>query len=168
MKYKRELSENVWYEIRTEINVGEPLFRLRGAIALFCRVLLETKKRFGFEIRGLKLEGAWLTFYIKPHDGFKLPKIMQWLKQTFSLRFNLMTGRKGHLWGERYESEILDGEPPPEAKEVDWEMVTAEAKKPIPAVMGYTLSWDSLRLAVCEAKTSFSPKNQPNPAFPPG
>ncbi|MDR1470741.1 MAG: hypothetical protein LBT00_15790 [Spirochaetaceae bacterium] len=93
MKYKRELSENVWYEIRTEINVGEPLFRLRGAIALFYRVLLETKKRFGFEIRGLKLEGAWLTFYIKPKDGFKLPKIMQWLKQTFSLRFNLMTGR---------------------------------------------------------------------------
>ncbi|MDR1468879.1 MAG: hypothetical protein LBT00_06260 [Spirochaetaceae bacterium] len=28
--------------------------------------------------------------------------------------------------------------------------------------------WDSLRLAVCEAKTSFSPKNRPNPAFPPG
>ncbi|MDR1468878.1 MAG: hypothetical protein LBT00_06255 [Spirochaetaceae bacterium] len=37
--------------------------------------------------------GSWLTFSIKPNDGFKLPKIMQWLKQTFSLRFNLMTGR---------------------------------------------------------------------------
>jgi hypothetical protein len=31
MNYKRKLSENVWYEIRTAINVGEPLFRLSWA-----------------------------------------------------------------------------------------------------------------------------------------
>ncbi|MDR0638993.1 MAG: hypothetical protein LBG27_08880, partial [Spirochaetaceae bacterium] len=61
--------------------------------------------------RGLKLEGAWLTFYIKPDDGFMLPLIMQLLKQTFSLRFNIMVGRKGHVWVERYESDILWGEP---------------------------------------------------------
>jgi hypothetical protein len=37
--------------------------------------------------------GVWLTFYIKPAEGLKLPKIMQWLKQTFSVRFNFRTGR---------------------------------------------------------------------------
>ncbi|MDR1470738.1 MAG: hypothetical protein LBT00_15775 [Spirochaetaceae bacterium] len=82
MKYKRELSENVWYEVRTAINVGEPVFRLAWAVTLFYRVLIETKAKFGFEMRGLKLEEAWLTFYIKPADGLELPQIMQWLKQT--------------------------------------------------------------------------------------
>jgi hypothetical protein len=34
--------------------------------------------------------------------------------------------------GERYEPEILDGEPPEEAGDVDWDVVAAEAKKPVP------------------------------------
>jgi hypothetical protein len=65
------------------------------------------------------LRGARLSFYIKPADGFKLPKIMQWIKQTFSVRFNIVTWRTGHVWGDRYRSEILVGEPPPGAGEVD-------------------------------------------------
>jgi hypothetical protein len=88
------------------------LFRLAWAVTLFYRVLIETKAKFGFEMRGLVLNEAWLSFFIKPANGLELPKIMQWLKQTFSLRFNVRTGRKAHLWGERYWSEILAGEPP--------------------------------------------------------
>ncbi|MDR0637802.1 MAG: hypothetical protein LBG27_02685, partial [Spirochaetaceae bacterium] len=120
MNTPRKLKQNAWYKVGTEVNIGEPLFRLPMAVVLFHHVLLETKARYGFEMRCLRLEGAWLTFYIKPEDGFKLPLIMQLLKQTFSLRFNILTGRKGHLWGERYESEILDGEPPERAEETDW------------------------------------------------
>jgi hypothetical protein len=39
---------------------------------------------------------------------------MKWLKQVFAQRFNGMDGRIGHVWGDRYWSEILDGEPPEE------------------------------------------------------
>jgi hypothetical protein len=39
---------------------------------------------------------------------------MQWLKQTFAVRYNVMKGLDGHLWGDRYWSKILDGEPPKE------------------------------------------------------
>ncbi|MDR0637349.1 MAG: hypothetical protein LBG27_00325 [Spirochaetaceae bacterium] len=59
---------------------------------LLHRILRETKERYGFEMRGFQLEGARLTFYIKPDDGLQLPKIMQWMKQTFSARFNARTG----------------------------------------------------------------------------
>jgi hypothetical protein len=44
-------------------------------------------------MRGLAIEGVWLTFYMKLANGLELPKIMQWLKQTFSVRFNFRTGR---------------------------------------------------------------------------
>jgi hypothetical protein len=109
MKQQRELAEHAWYKIGTEINVGEPIFRLPWAKTLLHRALRATKRCYEFEMRGLKLEGAVLSFYIKPADGFELPKIMQWLKQTFSARFNALTGRKGHVWGTRYSSEILAG-----------------------------------------------------------
>jgi hypothetical protein len=93
------------------------LFRGRKALALFAKVFRETELRFVFEIRGLCLADDWLTFYIKPADGLGLPAIMQWLKQVFAQRYNRMDGRIGHIWGDRYGSWILVGEPPEEEAE---------------------------------------------------
>jgi hypothetical protein len=88
------------------------LFQVRQALALFRRVFEETKQRFVFEIMGLRLEGEWLFFYIRPADGFELPDILKWMKQTFAVRCNRLMGRTGHIWGDRYGSVILEGEPP--------------------------------------------------------
>ncbi|MDR2246236.1 MAG: transposase [Treponema sp.] len=114
MRQLRILRQGVWYEIRTRVNNREPLFRGHKALAIFARVFRETELRFVFEIRGLCLEDDWLTFYIKPENGFKLPAIMKWMKQTFAARFNRVEGRIGHIWGDRYWSRVMEGEPPEE------------------------------------------------------
>jgi hypothetical protein len=77
------------------------LFRLRQALALFRRVLDDTRERFVFEMTGLRLEADLLTFYIRPEDGLGLPDILKWMKQTFAVRYNRLTGRTGHIWGDR-------------------------------------------------------------------
>ncbi|MDR0637624.1 MAG: hypothetical protein LBG27_01760 [Spirochaetaceae bacterium] len=168
MNKPRKLQQNVWYKVGTEVNIGEPLFKLPVAVVLLYRVLRETKTRYPFEMRGLRLEGARLTFYIKPDDGFMLPLIMQLLKQTFSLRFNIIVGRRGHVWGERYESEILDGEPPEWAEEADWAAIDKSANTPIAGAMAYTLTWDSLRSPGMTITTSFSAKNASKSSSQPG
>jgi hypothetical protein len=121
-------------------------------------VLIEAKKRFDFELRGLVLSEAWLSFYIKPADGYQLPEIMQWMKQTFSVRFNITTWRIGHVWGDRYKSKILPGEPPPMAVAVDWKWVTMMAEKEIDAFIPYKLSWGCPRGSGKGGKPGFSPK----------
>jgi REP element-mobilizing transposase RayT len=68
--------------------------------------------RFPFEVRGLCVEADRISFYIKPEDGLELPAIMQWMKQVFAQRYNALTGRSGHIWGDRYWSQILEGGPP--------------------------------------------------------
>jgi hypothetical protein len=40
MRQKRELAENVWYEMATAINIGEPLFQLSRAVMLFSSMML--------------------------------------------------------------------------------------------------------------------------------
>jgi hypothetical protein len=90
------------------------------------------------------------------------------MKQTFSLWFNLRTGRKGHTWGERYESEILFGDPPEDAEEVNWEKVEAEANTKIPEDTAYKLSWDSPRQPEITLEMSSSRKKPPKPAAPTG
>jgi REP element-mobilizing transposase RayT len=101
----------VWYEVRTCINNREPLFRRAKALAIFASVFRETELRFVFEVRSLRLEDDWLKFYIRPEDGLELPDIMKWMKQVFAQRFNAAAGRIGHIWGDRYWSRILEGEP---------------------------------------------------------
>jgi hypothetical protein len=112
MRPKRLLVKDAWYEVRTVVNNREPLFRQRQAMAIFCRLFGEAHGCFDFELRGFRLEEEWLLFYITPADGLQLPAIIQWLKQTFSVHFNLRRGRSGHIWGDRYWSRVLEGEPP--------------------------------------------------------
>jgi REP element-mobilizing transposase RayT len=111
MRPLRKLRQGAWYEIRTAVNNRKPLFQSRKAIKLFAKVLNDTAARFDFKIRGLCLKDAWLVFYIKPANGFQLPRIMQWLKQTFAVRYNLLSGWTGHIWGDRYRSIIMEDEP---------------------------------------------------------
>jgi hypothetical protein len=112
MRKERELAENVWYYICTMLNNGEMLFLLKRNRWLFRWTASEAMGFYAFEIRGLRFDGAKVSFYIKPANGLQLPDIMKWIKETFAVRFNLLGGRTGHIWGDRYSSEILVGEPP--------------------------------------------------------
>jgi hypothetical protein len=51
---------------------------------------------------------------------------MQWIKQTYACRYNVYDGRTGHIWGDRYESVIVEG-PPEGAKEYVFAPVVYEA-----------------------------------------
>jgi hypothetical protein len=117
MRKTRLLADDVWYEVRTSVNNREPLFWVARERARFERVLNEAREIYVFELRGLRFCGPWVSFYIKPADGFELPVIMQWVKQTYAVRYNVYDGRTGHIWGDRYESEIVAG--PPEWAEED-------------------------------------------------
>jgi hypothetical protein len=112
MRELRDLAADAWYEVQTSANDREPLFSSKRNVDLLSQVLYEAREIYGFLLRGLKFDGAWVSFYIKPDNGLQLPEIMQWIKQTFAVRFNVRAGRIGHTWGDRYESWILPGEPP--------------------------------------------------------
>jgi hypothetical protein len=155
--------------VRTAVNNREPLFRLWWAAALIFRVLGEARGIFVFEVRGIRLGGERLSFYIRPADGFQLPAIMQWLKQTFAVRFNVCTGRTGHIWGDRYWSRIAAGEPPEWAEEADWKAVDAAAETRIPAARKQMRPGGvSPQMTGKMAKPRFSPKIPLRFASPPG
>jgi hypothetical protein len=168
MRAKRILVQDAWYEVRTAINNREPLFRRRQAIAIFCRVFGETRKRFDFKLRGLRVVEERLSFYIRPADGLQLPAIMQWVKQTFAVRFNLCTDRTGHVWGDRYWSRVVEGEPPEWAAEVDWAAVDVGAKTGI--LSSGARSPDRVSPLGTEnpAETGFSPQTPARSPPPPG
>jgi REP element-mobilizing transposase RayT len=139
MRTLRELRQGAWYKIRTAVNNRKTLFQSRKALRLFARVLDDTAERFDFEIRGLCLKDDLLVFCVKPADGFRLPRIMQWLKQTFAVRYNLLKGWTGHVWGDRYRSRIMEGAPPEGAERLT-EAVAEEAELSLARGRGGPLS----------------------------
>ncbi|MDR1094766.1 MAG: hypothetical protein LBL31_00070 [Spirochaetaceae bacterium] len=112
MRKPRVLAARAWYLVTTAVNRHEPIFLERNAVSLFNRVFREAGALFPVEMRCLRIDADRVTFYIKPADGFKLPEIMQWIKQTFAVRYNVMKRLDGHVWGDRYWSKVLEGEPP--------------------------------------------------------
>jgi hypothetical protein len=158
----------VWYEVRTAVNNREPLFQEhQRAKAILLRVLFEARGLFTFALRGFALEEGQLSFYIRPEDGLRLPEIMQWLKQTFAVRFNLRAGRMGHIWGNRYWSRVLEGEPPEGVGEVDWEAVEAEAAPPTAADLRRRRNGVRPHHAGKATETPFSPEIPLYSASPP-
>ncbi|MDR1231612.1 MAG: transposase [Spirochaetaceae bacterium] len=128
MRALRILAASVWYFVCTAVNNREPLFWSPLERARFMRVLNEARKRYAFELRGLRFCGPWVSFYIKPADGLMLPEIMQWIKQTYAVRYNVRDGRTGHIWGDRYQSVIVDG-PPEDAEEYVFAPVVCKAER---------------------------------------
>jgi REP element-mobilizing transposase RayT len=111
MRKPRILAALAWYWVVTAVNRHEPIFLDWTAVELFNRVLREAGERFAIEVRYLRIEADRVSFCIKPADGFMLPVIMQWIKQTFACRYNAMKRLDGHVWGDRYWSKVLEGEP---------------------------------------------------------
>ncbi|MDR1095214.1 MAG: transposase [Spirochaetaceae bacterium] len=116
MRKPRVLKAHAWYLVSTAVNRHEPIFLERNAVSLFNRVFREAAGLFPVEVRRLRVEADRVSFYIRPVNGFQLPEIMQWLKQTFAVRYNVMKRLDGHVWGDRYWSKVLEGEAPAEGR----------------------------------------------------
>jgi hypothetical protein len=73
MRHERILGEHVWYEVRTAVNIGEPLFELSWTEDLLCRVLREAQGIYSFEICGLKFEGLCSRSTLSRRTGRNCP-----------------------------------------------------------------------------------------------
>jgi hypothetical protein len=125
MRDLRILAPDACYSVRTGVNNREPLFWCSRERARFKRVHDEAHVLYAFVLYGLCFDGPWVSFFIKPADGLQLPEIMQWIKQTYACRYNVYDGRTGHIWGDRYESVIVEG-PPQDAEEYVFAPVMCE------------------------------------------
>jgi hypothetical protein len=96
MRKERELAENVWYIVNTSVNNGELLFQSEFGVWLFGRTVSEANERYAFELRGVLFYQAcrWVAI-----DGY-------YEVDKANVRLYLDDGQSGHIWGDRYGSEM--------------------------------------------------------------
>jgi putative transposase len=77
---------------------------------LFLEFVGKAKEKYAFSLLNFTILDTTIHLIIKPDDGVSLSTLMQWLKTNFSKAWNKRHNTSGHLWGERFQSRIIESE----------------------------------------------------------
>ena len=108
MRKKRELREGALYHVTARANRSELFMESPEIKALFISIIIRAKDRFNFILYNFCIMGNHFHFIIRPGKGESLPKIMHWIMFVSAISYNKKRGVKGHLWGDRYYSKVLN------------------------------------------------------------
>jgi putative transposase len=110
MRLLRILQDGATYHVSSKIDHDAMALKDAEIKGVFLDLLEKAKKKFEFELLNFTVMDNHVHFLIKPGDGVSLSKIMQWIKCNFAKKWNRMHGTRGHLWGERFHSRIIQDE----------------------------------------------------------
>ncbi|MDR3303193.1 MAG: transposase [Treponema sp.] len=110
MRKLRHLKPGATYHVTSQIDHGDWALQEAAIKQMFLDMVMIAKKKFQFKLWNFMIMDNHIHFLIKPGDGVSLSKIMQWLKCNFAKKWNKLHDRTGHLWGERFFSEIIEDE----------------------------------------------------------
>ncbi len=107
MRRRRLLQKDARYFISAKINKGEEIFEVENIKKLFMEIVERSKKKFHFSIKNIVFRSNQIEFKIKPGKNESLSKIIQWILSVFAMRYNAIHKYEGHVWGGKYNSEIV-------------------------------------------------------------
>jgi REP element-mobilizing transposase RayT len=107
MRQNRQLEPNAVYHVTARINRGEMVFNEIAMRSLFLTFVTQVKKKYPCAIYNFCVMGNHVHFAIRPDADSSLSKIMQWLLGNYAKAWNKAHGVKGHLWGDRFFSNII-------------------------------------------------------------
>jgi len=109
MRKLRMLRDGAEYHVTVRINRSEMILSPEEEKMLLLTVIKRAKKRYRFQIKNFCIMNNHLHLLIKPGENESLSRIMQWILSVFAMAWNRKHNLKGHVWGERFYSRIIEG-----------------------------------------------------------
>jgi REP element-mobilizing transposase RayT len=107
---KRILRDGATYHVWSVIDHNLNRLKPGKTKKLFLEFVGRTKAKYGFSLLNFTVLDTTVHLVIKPDDGVSLSDLMRWLKTNFSKAWNKKHNTSGHLWGERFQSTIIESE----------------------------------------------------------
>jgi putative transposase len=95
------------YHVLCRGNNKSPIFHDAHDFRAFLSLLAESKKLFRFALHHYVLMTNHVHLMIAPTAGSSLPEIMKMINHGFSIVHKQKYGRVGHLWQDRYKSQLI-------------------------------------------------------------
>jgi putative transposase len=109
MRKLRMLRDGAEYHVTARINRSEMILSPEEEKTLLLMVIKRAKKRYRFQIKNFCIMNNHLHLLIRPGENESLSRIMQWILSVFAMAWNRKHNLKGHVWGERFYSRIIEG-----------------------------------------------------------
>jgi len=108
MRQPRVLRNEATYHVVGKINRGENVFKSDEIKNLFLVIVKRAKKKYKFSLKNFVIMENHIHFLIKPKKKESLSRIMQWILSVFAMYYNKINKLKGHTWGGRFWSKIIN------------------------------------------------------------
>lgn len=109
MRNPRKYKLGAFYHVFARINLQEHILKDDEIKDMFEKVLERANIKFDFRLIHLMVMDNHIHLLIKPiGEPELLSKIMQWVLSVFAIQFNKKFNRKGHVWYDRFKSNIID------------------------------------------------------------
>ena len=107
MRKSRIIQPGATYHVVAKTNRGEFIFNSDEIKEMFLSVLEKAKEKYRFKLIHFCIMNNHIHLLVKPFPGTNLSKLMQWILSVFAVRFNKMLNQFGHVWYDRFKSNII-------------------------------------------------------------
>jgi len=110
MRIPRVIGKNICYHVRSQCNNKEFRFETDDDFYLYENILEEYINKYGFHLNNYTLMHTHVHLIITIVNDFTIDRVMRSINQVFSLKYNRLKSRSGHLWLARYKSSVIDSD----------------------------------------------------------
>ena len=107
MRKPRVIQAGATYHVVAKTNRGEFIFESNETKEMFIQVMKEAKRTYNFKIKHYCIMNNHIHLLLEPTGNTNLSGLMQWILGVFARRFNKMIGSFGHVWYDRFKSNIV-------------------------------------------------------------
>ena len=107
MRRARIKQKGATYHIVAKSNRGEFILDSVKMKELLLTIIEEAGEKYNFRINHYCIMSNHIHLLIKPEDGTDLSELMKWILCVFALRYNKSIGMHGHVWYDRFKSNII-------------------------------------------------------------
>ena len=114
MRKTRKLKPGAKYHATARANLQEFILKDDVNKAMLKKTIIQAKRKYLFKIIHFSIMDNHLHLIIKPTGrASELSDIMPWMIHSngfgvFAIRYNKKYGLKGHVWYDRFHSQIID------------------------------------------------------------
>ncbi len=107
MRKARVIQKGATYHVVAKANRGEFILDSKEMKELLLSIIEVAKKNYNFRIIHYCIMSSHIHLLLKPEEGTNLSELMRWILAVFALRYNKSIGIHGHVWYDRFKSNII-------------------------------------------------------------
>jgi len=101
------MSKTICYYVATHTKDQQMILHRKEDIRFLVTTIEYFKYQFRYKVFGYSILPNQMHLLIQPTREFPLPRVIKFIKGSFSRRFNHRNNRRGYVWQRRYYHEIV-------------------------------------------------------------